>query len=1270
MRISGGFFLAAALFSGILFQILLPGNTEAQTPYRLYARQDSLTVTVNNISIDGEFSLRGLSAAFPYPVLTAISVFDHNGKPVIGLADTSRWLSPEDRAEIGLPVFAIWQQLLEFHRDNPIFPADPNIFNQTPPPLLTEVRETVFLPTNTMLVMDASTSMREEIDDAKAGARLFVDLMRPDDRTGVVIFSKIVNDFQPLTSEKNQLIAVINDAKIIGGTALYDAILFAIQGVKNENGRRGVIAYTDGQDNSSSITPLALIDSARAYNLPIFTIALGSETRITELRQIANQTGGLFFKAATAKELSAIYSLLSELIQNYYLMAHASPDPVRNNTWRVVEVSVNTPQAQGKGAGQYFVPGLPTPPATDLALNLSSRADSTIIIGSDTLNAVQPGESFEYQIDLKNFGPARADSATLFHFLPDSVRLLNASIAPFSSEDNLLVWQLGNLEAGADTVITLTVALASDIPTGIVELVSQAHIAAVNDTLLDNNFDTDTVRVHLIEPSRNFDLALSQRVFPDTVIVVGGDSVQAVFTGKAYRYELVIENNGPRVAYDFTLENLIPDSVSIAGFSLPPQSQRDDTLFWQFDSLPAGESLTIAFNATASTLLPFTPFPLNNFAQISAEHDTLADNNFTSTIVYAIRRPTGVPQATDVALSLISVTDTVKVVNGDTIKAVRPGDIYRYFILLENLGKESARTVRLRQILPDSVHFVSASIEPIETEQDTLEWQFRRIERERKVSLTITVQLSPFTTIETDELVSFASFTAENDTFATNNAAVDTVGVVFAVTPANPNYDLALTKEATTDTTILIAGQVEPAVRRGEIYSYRLQVHNLGPAVARNFSVWDAVPDSVGFSDFSLEPQSRIRNTYFWEIDSLTVDGTLTIDFNAKVSDALKISPFPLPNHSQVIAENDTRPENDFASTLVYAVVPGRMQPNTNVDLSVRQAAITDSFAVIGNDTVRFARADETYEYIVTVANDSSEASQDVVVSDVLPDSVSVVSFEFQPEIARQDSLVWRLGYLLPQDSVQLRFNVTVAPNMPVGQNLLINLVQASAVNEAASLLTNNTSVDTVFNLFGVQNLQPLIEASPPVVEIGNPVAVRVQVLDAIRSWDLWVYMADGTTDSTYADAYVASTQLVPNQWFDIDPTFKNTRLLTEAEQEEIIFEIRIRGLLGELKTARATVTVRSSNDFALDRNVFNFNEAEPLGIKFKLSSNRIAQLDVYDVAGSHISQLVEAPYQAGWNTFLWKGATENGKQIGSGVYLITLRSGGFNAMKKVIIVR
>ncbi len=1128
MKSTFGKTLLLQVATAILALVCFHSQTNAQPRLLTASASDSLSVSISNISIDGQFSVRGLSADFPHPVISTISITDREGNAIIGLADTSRWIGPNDLTQLGLPVSEIWRPVLEYHQEDPAIPNNPDVYDQIPEPLFLEVR-TGQQPTTTMLVMDASGSMREEIEDAKQGARLFVEQLQPADRAGVIVFASTIKNFRAVTGDKDSLIATINAAEALRETALYDALMRAVRELRFEGGRRGIVVYTDGRDNRSTETPQTVIDSASVYNIPIFTIALGEETNESNLKRVAKETGGFFFKVATAEEMQAIYLKLSQLIQNFYFMAHSSPDPVRNGTWRVVDLSLNAFNFHGRGTGQYFVPAPPPPPPTDLGISITSITDTSAVRNGDTLNAVEPGDFYQYAIRLQNLGPNVTDTLRISHFLPGFVSFVDATVPAFFTNDDLLAWQFENFLAGSDTTITVSVHLAEDVPDDVLTVQSVVRVTAENDTLPDNNFATDTTAVLFPLPPRilSFDLGLTQIVSTDTSVVFNGSVVPAVVAGDTFSYALRVENFGPDLAPKFTLFNTVPDSVTIFDLSSTPTTRIANTYFWQFDTLLAGQSRTITFNAKASPFIQAFPFVLESTGVIFAERDTNAVNDTSST----------------------------------TTLALRPPDLR--------------------------------------------------------------------------------------------------------------NYDLVLSQEVAADTTVVIAGQLVPAVTRGKTFGYTLLLENQGPGHARNFTLRDLLPDSVRVSNFSLAPTLADESLVTWEIDSLLAGEALTITFDAQIADSVQILPFQIRNESYVTAARDTNSANDSTLTLIYGIAEAGANLPGITDLAVTQRAITDSFAVVAGDTVRFARRAETYSYHIAVANQGSRAAQNVTVQTIFPDSVTVASIVPAATATRGDSIFWNLGIVLARSSLNFSFEATVAAAMPLGRNLLVNRVMGSASNEPDTLLANNASVDTVFNIERpAQDLPPLIEATPPIVDIGDTVSVRVQVRVPNVSWDLWVLLANGQIDSTYADDFISATQLEPNQWVNVRPPFADTRLLTQAEQEPIIFELRTVDIFGDFRTARARVTSQSNNGLVLERNVFAASKEDILRINFKLSSNRTARLDLFDITGSHVVKLADGPFNAGWNTLAWDGKTESGLRVGSGLYVVTLRSGGFSALKKVMVVR
>ncbi|MGH7456876.1 MAG: VWA domain-containing protein, partial [bacterium] len=361
--------------------------------------------------------------------------------------------------------------------------------------------------------------------------------------------------------------------------AINDALMTAIQATKRENYRRAIILYTDGIDNASVITKEAVIDSAQFYNLPIFTIALGGGTDILALQEIAANTGGLFFATENAVDFINIYKQLAVLIQNYYVMAHASPDPVRNGTWRVVEATANTPTRSGSGKGQYFVPGRPPLQPTDLAVAMNSLTALAIYENGKIINAVQPGEQYQYRLNVRNLGSEKAESILLTQALPASVRFIAATPLPYYATANSVVWQIPRLNAGAADSITVTVQLAPSVPPTLQRLISSANILAANDNSPGNNTATDTVRV-LFAPLPKTDVAVSQSALTDSFTVAGNDTVRFARSGETFAYRLTVTNRSTITAKNIAVTDFLPDSVRAQNFQPLPASVNADSVRW------------------------------------------------------------------------------------------------------------------------------------------------------------------------------------------------------------------------------------------------------------------------------------------------------------------------------------------------------------------------------------------------------------------------------------------------------------------------------------------------------------------------------------------------------------------------------------------------------------------------------------------------------------------------------------------------------------------
>jgi Ca-activated chloride channel homolog len=196
-----------------------------------------------------------------------------------------------------------------------------------------------------VLVVDISSSMLAEdfkpqnrMEVARDKLRRFV-LGRTSDRVGLVAFSGEALTQVPLTSDYPVVLAAIDNLQIgqlEDGTAIGTAIATAANRLRNAPGRsRVMVLLTDGENNRGSIDPRTAAQAAGAFGIRIYTIGVGTEgmapvpvgrglfglryenrpVKIDEplLTDIANNSGGRYFRARDAAALQQIYEQIDQL---------------------------------------------------------------------------------------------------------------------------------------------------------------------------------------------------------------------------------------------------------------------------------------------------------------------------------------------------------------------------------------------------------------------------------------------------------------------------------------------------------------------------------------------------------------------------------------------------------------------------------------------------------------------------------------------------------------------------------------------------------------------------------------------------------------------------------------------------------------------------------------------------------------------------------------------------------------------------------------------
>jgi len=194
-----------------------------------------------------------------------------------------------------------------------------------------------------IMVIDISTSMLAEdlkpnrLIAAKDVATSFI-AGRHNDNIGLVIFARESFMLCPLTIDHVVLLNLLKEVQagmIEDGTAIGHGLANAVSRLKDSQAKsKVVILLTDGSNNAGEIAPVTAAEIAKTYGIRVYTVAVGTkgtapypfqvagrtvyqniDVVIDEhtLTQIAQITGGKYFRATNNKALKSIYEEIDQM---------------------------------------------------------------------------------------------------------------------------------------------------------------------------------------------------------------------------------------------------------------------------------------------------------------------------------------------------------------------------------------------------------------------------------------------------------------------------------------------------------------------------------------------------------------------------------------------------------------------------------------------------------------------------------------------------------------------------------------------------------------------------------------------------------------------------------------------------------------------------------------------------------------------------------------------------------------------------------------------
>ena len=217
-------------------------------------------------------------------------------------------------------------------------------------------------PFTATLALDTSVSMTANIGRVQEAAEQFVIRMLPEDRAAVGYFNDQIFFSPRFTSDRDALSKYIRTEMRFGnGTVLWDAIDASIDRLEVVEGRKVVVALTDGDDYGSRTGFGDLRNRARDEEVMVYSIGFASDyfngvSRVkskpsSNLKKLAQETGGGFFELKKTDDLNATFTRVIQELHSQYALAFMPA--VLDGKVHKLEVRVKKPGMTARARQNY-----------------------------------------------------------------------------------------------------------------------------------------------------------------------------------------------------------------------------------------------------------------------------------------------------------------------------------------------------------------------------------------------------------------------------------------------------------------------------------------------------------------------------------------------------------------------------------------------------------------------------------------------------------------------------------------------------------------------------------------------------------------------------------------------------------------------------------------------------------------------------------------------------------------------------------------------------
>ena len=214
----------------------------------------------------------------------------------------------------------------------------------------THTLDSLLAGANVFVLFDTSNYMYRGFVFAQDAIAEFIRSLGTADKIAFYSYSRDLSRAATLTADRTQILRAVRSTVAGDEAALYNTLLLTLKDAAQYQGRKVVVVFSNGPDNSSVVPPEDVAELAQSAGVSVYMIST-QEARLEPLstavfeRMTAATGGKAYFAKNWREEKQAFASVRDDLAHLYSLSYYPKANP--NSGWRAITVKLTSNHPKG-----------------------------------------------------------------------------------------------------------------------------------------------------------------------------------------------------------------------------------------------------------------------------------------------------------------------------------------------------------------------------------------------------------------------------------------------------------------------------------------------------------------------------------------------------------------------------------------------------------------------------------------------------------------------------------------------------------------------------------------------------------------------------------------------------------------------------------------------------------------------------------------------------------------------------------------------------------